>query len=100
MRAVIQRVAKAQVAIEDRIVGSIDKGYLILLGVGQEDTEQHAEKLWNKILTLRIFEDEVGKNKPFTCRHRWSGISSFTVHTICAMQERQSPIIYGSGFSR
>lgn len=61
MRAVIQRVTHAQVDVEGTTVGSIEKGYLILLGVGQQDGEAQADKLWNKILKLRIFEDADGK---------------------------------------
>ncbi|MEG0323337.1 MAG: D-aminoacyl-tRNA deacylase, partial [Raoultibacter sp.] len=61
MRALIQRVSEACVTIAGETVGSINKGYLILLGVGHEDTEAQADKLWSKSIKLRIFEDEDGK---------------------------------------
>ncbi|CAK7042037.1 MAG: D-aminoacyl-tRNA deacylase [Paraeggerthella hongkongensis] len=61
MRAVVQRVSRAQVEIDGKTVGSIGKGLVILLGVGHEDTEDQAERLWSKISRLRIFEDENGK---------------------------------------
>lgn len=61
MRAVVQRVSRAQVEIDGNTVGSIGKGLVILLGVGHEDTEDQAERLWSKISRLRIFEDENGK---------------------------------------
>ena len=61
MRIVIQRVSEAQVVVEERITGSIGKGFLILLGVGSEDTKEIADKYIDKILKLRIFEDENGK---------------------------------------
>ena len=61
MRAVLQRVTSAQVTIEGEIVGSIGHGLLILLGVGHEDDEATAEKLWPKISRLRIFDDTDGK---------------------------------------
>lgn len=61
MRAVIQRVSRADVAIAGEVVGSIGRGYLILLGVGHDDTRVEAEKLWGKIAALRINEDERGK---------------------------------------
>lgn len=61
MRAVIQRVTQASVSIDDVCVGSIDQGYLVLLGVGQNDTAAEVEKLWSKIFKLRIFADETGK---------------------------------------
>ena len=58
MKAVIQRVSSASVAVDNQIVGSCDKGYLILLGVAQGDTEEDAELLCKKIAGLRIFRDE------------------------------------------
>lgn len=61
MRALVQRVKKAQVSIEGVEVGAIGQGYLIFLGVGREDGKPEAEKLWQKIEKLRIFEDENGK---------------------------------------
>jgi len=61
MRAVIQRVSRASVDVEGRIVGSIGSGFLILLGVGQDDAEADADYLAEKIAHLRIFEDAAGK---------------------------------------
>ena len=61
MRAVLTRVKSASVTIDGQVVGAIDKGFLILLGVGPEDTEKHCRYLAEKALGLRIFEDENGK---------------------------------------
>ena len=61
MRAVLTRVSAASVAIDGQTVGRIGKGFLILLGVGPEDTEQTCRYLAEKALGLRIFEDEYGK---------------------------------------
>lgn len=61
MRAAVQCVSKAQVEVEGEIVGSIGKGFLILLGVGVNDTEAQADKLWRKISRMRVFEDAQGK---------------------------------------
>ncbi len=61
MRAVVTRVTSASVAIDGAVRGRIGTGFLILLGVGPDDTEAHARKLAEKILGLRIFEDEAGK---------------------------------------
>ena len=61
MRAVVTRVASASVTIEGKVNGAIEKGYLILLGVGPNDTEETAVKLADKICNLRVFEDENGK---------------------------------------
>ena len=61
MRAVVTRVRSASVEIDGKINGQIGRGYLILLGVGPNDTEDTAVKLADKICNLRIFEDENGK---------------------------------------
>jgi len=61
MKLVIQRVTNASVTVENEIVGEIGKGFLVLLGVGPEDTESEADFLVQKLIKLRIFEDENGK---------------------------------------
>ncbi len=61
MRAVVQRVLRGRVLVEDRVVGSIDHGLLVLLGVGLEDSESDADYLAEKVCGLRIFDDEQGK---------------------------------------
>ncbi len=61
MRAVLTRVTSASVAIGGQTVGAIGRGFLILLGVGPEDTEAECRALAEKALSLRIFEDENGK---------------------------------------
>lgn len=61
MRAVVSRVRSASVTIDGKVNGEIGRGYLILLGVGPDDTEETAVKLADKICNLRIFEDENGK---------------------------------------
>ena len=61
MRAVVQRVKKARVEVDREVVGEIKKGLLVLLGVGKEDTEYDIEWMANKIVGLRIFEDEKDK---------------------------------------
>ena len=61
MRAVIQRVTSAKVEVEGKVTGEIGKGFLILFGVGQEDTEADCDKLADKISKLRIFADEDDK---------------------------------------
>ncbi len=61
MRAVLTRVKSASVTIDGSVVGSIGKGFLILLGVGPDDTEKQCRYLAEKALGLRVFEDENGK---------------------------------------
>lgn len=67
MKAVIQRVAQASVSIDDKVYSSIRKGFLILLGIENQDTQEDADWLCNKIIGLRIFSDEQGlMNKSIT----------------------------------
>ncbi len=61
MRAVVQRVSRAAVRVDGKVVGTIDKGVVVLLGVGKEDTEDDLAFMVRKIPHLRIFEDEAGK---------------------------------------
>ena len=61
MRAVVTRVSRASVTIDDQIHGRIGRGFLVLLGVGPADTEAVAERMAEKICNLRVFEDENGK---------------------------------------
>ncbi|MBO6116282.1 MAG: D-tyrosyl-tRNA(Tyr) deacylase [Ruminococcus sp.] len=61
MRIVLQRVTSASVTVDGNVTGSIGKGYLVLLGVGQGDTEEDCRRLADKIINLRIFSDENDK---------------------------------------
>ena len=61
MRALIQRVSHANVTVDEKVVGEINKGLLVLLGVGQGDGESQVKTVADKIVNLRIFEDDEGK---------------------------------------
>jgi D-aminoacyl-tRNA deacylase len=61
MRAVIQRVSRAKVAVKGEITGEIGRGLLVLLGVGRQDTNASADYLADRVVGLRIFEDNAGK---------------------------------------
>src|SRR5689334_12714107 len=61
MRAVLQRVSRAKVTVDGETTGEIGKGILVLLGVGSGDTENEATQLVDKIVNLRIFDDDDGK---------------------------------------
>lgn len=61
MRVLIQRVTSASVKVDGKIVGKIGKGFLVFLGIYEEDTEEKIEKLTKKIINLRIFNDENDK---------------------------------------
>ena len=61
MKFVIQRVQQASVLVDETCIGKIGKGFLVLIGVGKEDTKEIADQLIKKMIQLRIFEDENGK---------------------------------------
>lgn len=61
MKLVIQRCESASVSVDGKIVGQIGKGYMVLLGIGQEDTEAECDRLAAKMIGMRIFSDENGK---------------------------------------
>lgn len=87
MRALIQRVSGAQVAVAGRITGEIGPGLLVLLGVMQGDTEQEAALLARKTAALRIFEDEQGKMNRSVC-DRGGGVLAVSQFTLCADTRR------------
>lgn len=92
MRALIQRVEHARVTVEKETIGKIKNGYVVLLGVGHDDTEAHAEKLWSKISRLRIFDDENGKtNLSLTdVGGEVLVVSQFTLYANCKRGNRPS----------
>ena len=61
MRMLVQRVLEANVTVDSKIIGEIKKGFLVFLGVSDDDTKETAEKMLKKLIGLRIFEDENGK---------------------------------------
>ena len=61
MRALLQRVTSAEVSVDGEVVGSCGAGYLVLLGIAPTDTPAEVERLWNKTLRLRVFDDSEGK---------------------------------------
>ena len=85
MRAVLTRVASASVTVDGECVGSIGKGFLVLLGVHQDDTEAEALKIANKICGLRIFTDENGKMNigPRDAGAEMLIVSQFTLYGDC-----------------
>ena len=85
MKFVIQRVSEASVAVDGNVIGSIEKGYLVLIGVSDRDTETTADKLVRKMTGLRIFEDESGKTNLSMADVEGSLllISQFTLYANC-----------------
>lgn len=92
MRAVVQRVAAARVEIAGETVGSIGRGYLILLGVGTDDTRAEADKLWAKIRDARINDDEAGKTNLALAdvAGQVLVVSQFTLYANCRRGRRPS----------
>lgn len=92
MKLVIQRVQHAAVEVEGVCLGKIKEGLLVLLGVGQEDTKEIAEKMFQKMLKLRIFSDEAGKTNLslLDIKGELMVISQFTLYANCRKGNRPS----------
>ncbi len=98
MKFVIQRVTKASVTVEGKIIGSINKGFLVFIGVCNDDTRETADKMIKKTAGLRIFEDENGKTN--LSLNDVGGelllVSQFTLYADCKKGYRPSFINAGS----
>jgi D-tyrosyl-tRNA(Tyr) deacylase len=92
MRAVVQRVTKASVSVDNEVVGKISNGIVILLGVGKDDTEEDAKYLAEKIVNLRIFDDKYGKMNLSLLDVKGHAliISQFTLYGDCRRGRRPS----------
>lgn len=92
MKFVIQRVTHAEVEVEKNIVGKIEKGFLVFVGISQEDNQEIADKMIRKLIGMRIFEDENGKTN--LSLQDVSGelllISQFTLYADCRKGNRPS----------
>ena len=92
MRLVIQRVLQAEVQVDGDTVGKINKGLLVFVGAGQEDTREIADKYLKKLLGLRIFEDENGKTNLSLkdVNGEILMVSQFTLYANCKKGNRPS----------
>ena len=92
MKVLIQRVTSASVTVESEVIGSIDQGYLVLLGIGPEDTKDTVHRLVKKLLGLRIFADENGKTNLSIREVNGSLliVSQFTLYADCSHGNRPS----------
>lgn len=97
MRFVVQRVTHASVTVDGNVIGKIGQGFMVLIGVSDEDTKEIADKMVKKLLGLRIFEDENGKTNLDI--HTVGGslllISQFTLYADCKHGNRPSFIKAG-----
>ncbi len=92
MKFLIQRVNQASVTIEDIVTGSIEKGYLVLIGIGEEDTRAEADRLIKKMIGLRIFADENDKTN-LSLKDVGGSlllVSQFTLYADCRKGNRPS----------
>ena len=98
MRFVIQRVAHAEVAVNEETIEKIEKGYLVLIGIAETDTREIADKLIRKMIGLRIFEDENGKTNLSLSDVGGNLllVSQFTLYANCKKGNRPSFIEAGS----
>lgn len=98
MKFVIQRVTHAKVTVENTVAGKINKGFLVFIGVGAEDTKEEADRLINKMIHLRIFEDENGKTNLALkdVKGELLLISQFTLYADCRKGNRPSFINAGN----
>ena len=98
MRLLIQRVNHADVKVDGETVGSIGKGFLVLVGVGQNDTREIADKYLKKMLGLRIFEDANGKTNLSLAdvNGELLMVSQFTLYANCKKGNRPSFIETGA----
>ena len=92
MRFLIQRVKKAKVTVDGETTGEIEKGFLVLVGVGPNDTEEVADYLVQKLIKLRVFEDENGKMNLALKDIQGSllMVSQFTLYADCSGGNRPS----------
>lgn len=98
MKFVIQRVSEASVKVDGNVIGQISKGFMVLIGVGQEDTKEIADKMVKKLVGLRIFEDENGKTNLALADvgGEMLLISQFTLYANCKKGYRPSFIESGA----
>ena len=98
MKFVIQRVTEANVKVDGKIIGEITKGFMVLIGVGQDDTKEIADKMVKKLVGLRIFEDENGKTNLSLADvdGQLLLISQFTLYANCKKGYRPSFIEAGA----
>lgn len=98
MRFVIQRVTEASVTVGNEVVGKIDKGFLVLVGVSNEDTKEIADKMIKKLCGMRIFDDENGKTNLSLAdvNGQLLLISQFTLYADCKKGNRPSFINAGA----
>lgn len=92
MRLIVQRVKNAKVEVENKIVGQINQGYMVLIGVGPNDTEKEADYLAKKLINLRVFEDKNGKMNLSIkdVKGELLLISQFTLYADCSGGNRPS----------
>ena len=83
MKFIVQRVCSAACRVDDEVTGSIQKGFMVLIGISDSDTKEIADKMIKKLIGLRIFEDS-----------EWKSVINITVYLICRLPEGKQAIFY------
>jgi len=90
MRAVVQRVKCSKVAVDGKVIGQIDRGFIVLLGISREDTTEDVKYMKDKIVNLRVFEDDQGKlnRSLLDVKGELLVVSQFTLYGDCRKGRR------------
>lgn len=97
MRVVVQRAKDAKVTVAGEVVGEIDFGLVLLVGITHDDTEEDAAFVADKIAHLRIFE---GKNERIPFRCWWSDFINFAIYAVRRLSQRKKTELYGCSKTR
>ena len=89
MKFIVQRVSSAACRVDDEVTGSIQKGFMVLIGISDSDTKEIADKMIKKLIGLRIFEHSEGKTNLSL-----KDVGCFTVYLICRLPEGKQAIFY------
>ncbi len=97
MKVVIQRVKRASVTVDNKVIGSIEKGFLLLIGIGKEDTKEVVDKYLDKIIKMRIFADSEGKTNLSLgdVDGEILAVSQFTLYADCKKGNRPNFLMAG-----
>lgn len=94
MKFIVQRVSSAACRVDDEVTGSIQKGFMVLIGISDSDTKEIADKMIKKLIGLRIFEDSEGKTNLSLKDVNGSLFINITVYLICRLPEGKQAIFY------
>lgn len=94
MIALIQRVSEAAVRVDGEVVGEIDRGLLVLLGVEKDDDEAKAKRLMERVTTYRVFEDDEGKMNLNVKQVEGKSAGGFSIYAACGYKKRHASWLF------